>query len=104
MKKRLFTCALAAAIFSTHVLTSCSEDETNTPTTNTGGTSKYVIAATAGDATYLVTTESLDEGSVSITNNGTETDGGAYWFSMEKTIFSACNITTVLQEQVPPIS
>ena len=26
MKKRLFTCALAAAILSTHVLTSCSED------------------------------------------------------------------------------
>lgn len=89
MKKRLFTCALAAAIFSTHVLTSCSEDETNTPTTNTGGTSKYVIAATAGDATYLVTTESLDEGSVSITNNGTETDGGAYWvFYGEDYLFS----------------
>lgn len=89
MKKEISTCALASVLLCCHTLTSCSEDETAVPTTPPGGTSQYVIAATAGDATYLVTAESLDKGSVTVTKNGTETDGGSYWvFYGEDYLFS----------------
>ena len=85
MEKRFFTWALAAALCAGGALTSCSEDDT-TPgggNDNDGGTttstSKYVIAAKADEGTYLVTSESLDEGSVTVLGNGTEAIGASYW-------------------------
>lgn len=78
MEKRFFTWALAAALCVGGALTSCSDDDT-TPDggngnggTTTPGTSKYVIAAKADEGTYLVTSESLDEGTVTVLGNGTE--------------------------------
>ncbi|WP_302581155.1 DUF4374 domain-containing protein, partial [Paraprevotella clara] len=85
MEKRFFTWALAAALCAGGALTSCSDDDT-TPGggngndgTTTPGTSKYVIAAKADEGTYLVTSESLDEGTVSVLGNGTEAIGASYW-------------------------
>ena len=59
------------------VLTSCSvepvpENPTpDTPGTDTG-TGTYVVAATVDGVNYLLTAESLDEGSVTVKNNGLE--------------------------------
>lgn len=85
MEKRFFTWALAAALCVGGALTSCSDDDT-TPDggngnggTTTPGTSKYVIAAKADEGTYLVTSESLDEGTVTVLGNGTEAIGASYW-------------------------
>ena len=92
MEKGFFTWALCAALCAAGTLASCSEDENgngNGQEGNTPGISRYVIAAQGDEATYLVTAESLDEGSVSILNNGTETDGGSYWvFYGERYLFS----------------
>lgn len=84
---------MAAALCAAGTLTSCSDDDNNTTDTNppggTTGISRYVIAAQGDDAAYLVTSESLDEGSVTILNNGTETEGGSYWvFYGERYLFS----------------
>ena len=85
MEKRFFTWALAVALCVGGALTSCSDDDT-TPDggngnggTTTPGTSKYVIAAKADEGTYLVTSESLDEGTVTVLGNGTEAIGASYW-------------------------
>ena len=92
MEKGFFTWALCAALCAAGTLASCSEDENgngNGQEGNTPSISRYVIAAQGDEATYLVTAESLDEGSVSILNNGTETDGGSYWvFYGERYLFS----------------
>lgn len=80
MQKKYFTHALAIAVCSSSLFSSCSDEYSNG---NSGGsvteTDKYVIAAKTGDATYLITAESLDEGSVTSIGNGTETIGGSYW-------------------------
>ena len=93
MEKRIFTWAMAAALCAAGTLASCSDDDNNTTDTNPpggqSGISRYVIAAQGDDAAYLVTSESLDEGSVTILNNGTETEGGSYWvFYGERYLFS----------------
>ena len=82
MEKRFFTWALAAALCAGGALTSCSDD--TTPGGGNGGatapgTSKYVIAAKADEATYLATSETLDEGTVTVLGNGTEAIGASYW-------------------------
>lgn len=80
MQKKYFTHALTVALCSGSLFCSCSEESV---TGNSGeteaGTDKYVIAATTGDATYLITSESLDAGTVTSVGNGTETIGGSYW-------------------------
>ena len=82
----------AALCCAAGTLTSCSDNsdtETDNPPPGQPGISRYVIAAQGDAAAYLVTSESLDEGSVTIMNNGTETDGGSYWvFYGERYLFS----------------
>lgn len=91
MNKSIFAWAMTAALCAGGTLTSCSDNDNgndNQPE-GTPGISRYVIAASADDAAYLVTSESLDEGSVTIMNNGTETESGSYWvFYGERYLFS----------------
>lgn len=92
MRQNIFTWAFATALCLGGALASCSDDENGNANNGNGGTaavSRYVIAAQGDEAAYLVTSESLDEGSVTILNNGTETDGGSYWiFYGERYLFS----------------
>lgn len=80
----------AVALCSTLCLVSCNDSsDMNDMSGSTTITDKYVIAAKAGGATYLITAESLDSGYVSVRNNGTETIGGSYWvFYGDKYLFS----------------
>lgn len=68
------------------LLAACNEKPTDGPDgpdTGSGAISRYVIVAEAGSgsqsATYLVTSESLDEGSVSPDGNGWETQSASNW-------------------------
>lgn len=83
--------ALAATILAGSAMVSCSENDT--PNEGGGKTeSRYVIAASAGGdqgATYLVTTDNLDAGTLSTVGNGTETESGSTWiFYKENYLFN----------------
>lgn len=80
--------AAAALLLGGAALTSCSKHETTTPPPGSGdgsatAESAYVVIATVGDASYLLTAESLDAGTVSARGNGTEVIGGTYWVFKE---------------------
>lgn len=97
MKKKHFSWALMAALsFGCVFTTACSDDETVTsgqeeptpepdpenPTPEQETISRYVIVAEAGNnqsATYLIATESLDEGTISTVGNGWETESASNW-------------------------
>lgn len=95
MKKNFLRNGLTAFLMAGCLFTtSCGDDDPVTPTpepkpdpTPTPGDTtevvdpetKYVIAATVGEASYLLTAESLDEGEVSAKGAGTEVIGGTYW-------------------------
>lgn len=77
MKKNFYVKALAISLMS--IMTACeNNDENIVPTPNVTG-SRYVIPAVVGDASYLITAESLDEGEVSVEGNGTEVLNASYW-------------------------
>lgn len=88
MRKRNLWGTIAAAIAITISATGCSEEndgQQNGPDTTTGNNSKYVIAGTSSDATYLMTTDKLNEGVLSSINNGFETASSTTWvFYKEK--------------------
>ena len=84
MKKRNFAVKLTTILYACSTFIACSDDMPAAGTENNGdnitaATSKYVIAAKTQDATYLVTAESLEEGTVTSVGAGTETIGGSYW-------------------------
>ena len=97
MKKNNFVWTLAAAMAFGSIFTACSDN--NEPNSNNGNDNKddnteesirrYVIAAIADDAAYLLTAESLDEGEVTGRGNGTETESGSNWiFYRENYLFN----------------
>ena len=75
--KRLIAGSLCLATFLT---TSCTKEQPtggeNTPTT---AEELYVIAAQVDGTSYLITSETLKDGTVSVVGNGTEVIGGSYW-------------------------
>ena len=87
MNKQFFSSAAIAALsLGCMLLAACNEKPTDGPDgpgTGTETISRYVIVAEAGSgsqsATYLVTSESLDEGSVSPDGNGWETQSASNW-------------------------
>ena len=58
---------------------SCDDDNNPVDNPPIDGETAYVVAATTGEASYLVVANSLDEGTVSTQGNGTEVIGGTYW-------------------------
>lgn len=86
MKKNFFLTGLFATAMAGLTLTACDDDPTNGGG-NDGGeeenNAEYVIAASvtaSGNTTnVLVTSESLDEGTVTTKNNGVVNDGATYW-------------------------
>lgn len=80
----------AAAMIGAVVGTACS-DETENPTTGPtpgAATAQYVVAATSGEATYLLTTDELGAGQASIVNAGMEVDNATTWvFYKDKYVY-----------------
>ena len=88
MKKRIFSKALLLAIPAGLLLAAACEktptpDPDPTPEPGTEAISRYVIVAQAGSqdqsASYLISSESLDEGSVTPQGNGWETQSASNW-------------------------
>lgn len=93
--KQQFAWGLVAALLTGSLVTACSDDETGGNGAGRGDAtyqSRYVIAAQAGGdegATYLVTTDNLDSGTLSTLGNGTETESGSNWICYgEKYLFN----------------
>ena len=97
MKRRLLTVSCAAVCMCGFVLTSCSEDDPVTPGNNgdnNNGTSatevisNYVVAASVSNANYLLTADTLTEGTISAKNNGLTTESGTQWiFYQDKYLY-----------------
>ena len=90
MKKNYLMTGLAAALLVGGVFTSCSDDDPVNPDNggngngNGGGStseavSSYVVAASVGDANYLLAADTLGDGSISAKNNGLTTESGTQW-------------------------
>lgn len=84
-KLNLLTALLATSL----IFYSC---ESNTPEIDDDKDNdvieKYIIAAGSGEANYLLTSDELDEGSATISNNGLETEIGSYWaYYQDKYLF-----------------
>ena len=82
MNRKFLFWSVVMACCAGSVLTSCSDDtvpENSTPDAPGTGAGTYVVAATVDGVNYLLTAESLDEGSVTVKNNGLETETGTYW-------------------------
>lgn len=77
MKKYFLFGPLAFLFCVTSAFTGCEGDDSGRSPVVTRG--EYVLAATVGEVNYLLTAESLDEGAVSLENNGLETEAGTYW-------------------------
>ena len=84
--KNKLTCALMA---SAAIVTSCTKEENISGNENYNKADKsYVVAATVDGTNYLLTAESLDKGTISVTGNGTEVIGASYWvFKDQKYVF-----------------
>lgn len=98
MKRKLLTVSCAAICMCGFVLTSCSEDDPVNPgnngDNNNDGTppseviSNYVVAASVNDANYLLTADTLTEGTITAKNNGLTTESGTQWiFYQDKYLY-----------------
>ncbi|WP_294629035.1 DUF4374 domain-containing protein [uncultured Bacteroides sp.] len=81
MEKKFLQRAFTAALCLSGSMFAASCDGADVPanTSSDNGKTAYVVAATVGETSYLLTANSLDEGTVSTEGNGTEVIGGTYW-------------------------
>lgn len=80
MKKEKLSKLFLGCIAASLVSTSCNDESISSGTTYTPvpeGVARYVISTEIGDAAYMLTSETLEVGSVTAVNNGTEVDGGS---------------------------
>lgn len=88
MKKYYFLKSLAAVVLAGSLIVSCDDDPVSDGGDGGGGTdveSRYIVAAqgiasgSTSAAYYLLTSESITEGSVTTVNNGVEAESGTQW-------------------------
>lgn len=77
MNKALW--AYAAAFFMGMLTISCDDDDNITAGGDVDETDQFVIAAASSEASYLLQSETVTEGEVSIVGNGVETDAATHW-------------------------
>lgn len=82
MKKKNWMWTIAATMLASTFTTACNDDN-NGMIDGAGpdetGKSKYVIAGSSSEATYLLATDKLNEGEVSIVGAGKEVDNATSW-------------------------
>lgn len=90
MKKNFLLKTLTAAMLAGCIFTSCSDDDPGNGNDNgeNEDVSSYVVAATVGEGSYLLTADALGEGTISVQNNGLTTESGTYWiFYQDKYLY-----------------
>lgn len=89
MKKNYLVKGLMLSVLSLSILASCGSDDSDPvpgPNPNPGEgeeISRFVIAANAGEASYLLTTDKLTSGTLTTQKSGLESDQGTYWIYFE---------------------
>lgn len=94
MKKQNWGRLLFSTLIVGSLMTACSDD-TTIPDSGNGGNeggsesvSKYIVAGASSEATYLLATDRLDAGEVSIINDGMEVDNATNWvFFKDKYVY-----------------
>lgn len=85
MKKNLLSAVLFTSAMAGTALTSCTDTEVPGGGNNNGTKGDFVIAssvtASSNTTNVLLTSKTLDEGSVSTINNGLVNDGASQWCS-----------------------
>lgn len=83
MKKNLLSAVLLTSAMAGTALTSCTDTEVPGGGNNNGTKGDFVIAssvtASSNTTNVLLTSRTLDEGSVSTINNGLVNDGASQW-------------------------
>lgn len=83
MKKNFFLAGLFATAMTGLALTSCTETEVSGGGNNSGNKGDFVVASSvtaSGNTTnVLLTSKTLDEGTISTVNNGLVNDGASQW-------------------------
>ena len=83
MKKNLLSAVLLTSAMAGTALTSCTDTEVPGGGNNSGTKGDFVIAssvtASSNTTNVLLTSKTLDEGSVSTINNGLVNDGASQW-------------------------
>lgn len=83
MKKNLLSAVLLTSAMAGTALTSCTDTEVPGGGNNNGTKGDFVIAssvtASSNTTNVLLTSKTLDEGSVSTINNGLVNDGASQW-------------------------
>lgn len=74
MKKKLILSSFAAVCL---FAASCSKDDDNNPVVEPKGS--FIIVASSTETSYLLQTDNLSSGELTIEGNGLETDGGTEW-------------------------
>lgn len=71
-----------SAVFVGCLFVSCSKDDPasdSTPDPEENAITRNVVIASSGDASYLLTSDTLGTGSITAQNNGLVTESGSYW-------------------------
>ncbi|MDO4461982.1 MAG: DUF4374 domain-containing protein [Bacteroidia bacterium] len=78
---KLFSSSWASlmACLTVFSITSCDDDTVSSSNTDSSTKSAYVVAATVDGTSYLLSTPSLDEGTLSVKGRGTEVISASYW-------------------------
>ncbi|MCD7899626.1 MAG: DUF4374 domain-containing protein [Bacteroides sp.] len=83
MKKRNLVWLLAVVLYTGGALTSCSDDDSNGGGSGEVNLNPYVVIANAGnapdEASYVLTSSTLESGEITAVGNGTESETGTYW-------------------------
>ncbi|MFI3314410.1 MAG: DUF4374 domain-containing protein [Rikenellaceae bacterium] len=95
MKRKVFR-GFLSVLAASSMLISCNKEsiESDDLNGNDGDTSQeqtsvFVVATEIGDAVYLMTTETLESGTITAKNNGTEANAGSVWqYVNNKYLFS----------------
>lgn len=80
MRKKSFTYytkGVALALMIGVLAVSCKKDDVPAPNPLDGG--QFVIAASSGEASYLLQSDTIDQGEVSIVGNGVEAESATHW-------------------------
>ena len=88
MNSKNLTLGLTAALIAGGMFTACTEEEGPSFESHNSFKGNYVIPATAGETTYLLTSETLDEGEISVFGSGKEfQDNISYWIFYDQNYF-----------------
>lgn len=88
MNRKKLISGLATALIAGGTFTACNSEDGPSFESHNSFKGNYIIPATAGETTYLLTSETLDEGEISVYGSGKEfQDNISYWIFYDENYF-----------------